>query len=64
MRRKPAKGTESRKKLRNMKKKGLLKFFGEGPCMLAPSMEGTPIEAVKKQRDKRADGLSDSKKRE
>jgi hypothetical protein len=32
--------------------------------MPAPSTEGTPIEAVKKQRDKRADGLSESKKRE
>jgi hypothetical protein len=47
-----------------MRKKGLLEFFGEGPCMQAPSTVGTPIKAVKKRRDKRANGDTATKKRE
>ncbi len=40
-------------KSRSMRKKGLLKFFGEGPHMPAPTTEGTPtpIKAVTKRRD-------------
>jgi hypothetical protein len=53
----------SGKKIKEHEKKGM-KFLRELPCVPAPSTEGTPIEAVKKQRDKRANGLSDSKKRE
>ncbi len=49
---------------RSMRKKGLLKFFGEGPGMPAPTMEGTLIKAVTKRRDKRSGGDTDSKKRE
>ncbi len=41
-----------------------MKFFGEGPRMPAPATGGTSIEEVKKQRDERANSLSNSKKRE
>jgi hypothetical protein len=47
-----------------MKKKGLLKLFGKGPQVPVPSREGTPIKAVKKWRDNKADGSPDSRKRE
>ncbi len=47
-----------------MRKKGLLKFFGEGPLVLVPTTEGTPIKAVTKRRDKRSNGNTNSKKRE
>jgi hypothetical protein len=50
------------KKSRSMRKKGLLKFFGEGPRMPAPTTEGTPIKAVTKRRDKRFDGDTNSNK--
>jgi hypothetical protein len=50
---------DSAKKTRHMKKKGLLKFFREGPRVPAPSAEGTPIKAVKKRRDNKADGSLD-----
>ncbi len=52
------------KKSRNMRKKGLLEFFGEGPRVPTPSTEGTMIKAVKKQRDKRANRDTGTKKRE
>ncbi len=51
-------------KSRSMRKKGLLKFFGEGPCVPAPTTEGTLIKAVTKWRDKRSGGNTNSKKRE
>jgi hypothetical protein len=47
----------------SMRKKGLLKFFGEGPHVPAPTTEGTPIEAATKRRDKRPSGNTNSKKR-
>ena len=52
------------KKSSSMRKKGLLKFFGEGPCVRVPTMEGTPIKAVTKRRDKRSNSNTHSKKRE
>ena len=52
------------KKSRSMRKKGLLKVFGEGLCMPVPTTEGTPLKAVTKRRDKRSNGSTDSKKRE
>ncbi len=42
------------KKSRSMRKKGMLKFFGEGPQVPAPTTEGTPIKAVTKRRDKKS----------
>jgi hypothetical protein len=52
------------KKSRSMKKKGLLKFFGEGPWVPAPTTKGKPIKAVTKRRDNISNGNTDSKKRE
>ncbi len=37
----------SAKKSRQGRKKGLLKFFGDGPWVKAPSTEGTSIETAK-----------------
>jgi hypothetical protein len=51
-------------KSRNMRKKGLLEFFGDGPHVPALSMEGTLIKAAKKQRDKRANRDTGTKMRE
>jgi hypothetical protein len=38
------------KKIKQARKKGLEDFFGQGPFVPAPSWEGTPINAVVKQR--------------
>jgi hypothetical protein len=38
------------KKVKQARKKGLEDFFGQGPRVPAPSQEGTPIDAVVKQR--------------
>ena len=38
------------KKIKQARKKGLEDFFGQGPRVPAPSQEGTPIDAVVKQR--------------
>jgi hypothetical protein len=38
------------KKIKQARKKGLEDFFGQGPRVPAPSWEGTPINAVDKQR--------------
>jgi hypothetical protein len=38
------------KKIKQARKKGLEIFFGQGPGVPAPSWEGTPIDAVIKQR--------------
>jgi hypothetical protein len=55
---------DSAKKTRHMKKKELLKFFGEGPQVPAPLTEGTSIKVVKKRRDNKADGSPGLRKRD
>jgi hypothetical protein len=51
-------------KSRSMRKKGLLKFFGEGPRVPASTTEGTLIKAVTKRREMRSNKDTYSKKRE
>ncbi len=40
------------KKSRQVRKKGLLQYFGDGLCVQPPSTEGTTIDAVKMRREK------------
>jgi hypothetical protein len=42
------------KKIKQVKKKGLDTFFGQGPQVPGPSQEGTPINAVVQQRENRS----------
>ncbi len=42
------------KKFRQVRKNGLLQYFEDGLHVQSPSMEGTPINAVKMRREKRA----------
>jgi hypothetical protein len=51
------------KKSHQVRKQGLLKFFGEGPQVQPPSTEGMPIKGVKMQRTTKS-GNSGSKKEE
>jgi hypothetical protein len=42
------------KKIKQVKKKGLEAFFGQGPRVPGPSREGTPIDVVVQQRENRS----------
>ncbi len=42
------------KKIKQVKKKGLEAFFGQGPWVPAPSREGTPIDVVIQRRENRS----------
>jgi hypothetical protein len=63
--RKPSKREQGlAKKSRMGRKKGFLEFFRGGPRLKAPSTDGTPIETVKKIREKTGPGNKPTKKRD
>jgi hypothetical protein len=44
---------DNNKKSKRERKNNLLKYFGEGVCVPAPTNVGTPINAVLQQRESR-----------
>ncbi len=56
MQKRQAKGQDKAKKSKQDNKKDLLKSFGNGARVIAPTSEGTPIDAVTQCRESRDTG--------